>query len=200
MLKTFAVLLVSAIALFAPSATATEAPLPLVPNTAIATDTPAVLFPTARNARSREDAAPVRVSIPSIALDSPIQNVGLTKNNEMDVPDGSTNSVGWYRAGTTPGEQGSAVFDAHVFAAFAQLDKLKAGDDIYVTAKDGAVLRFRVEEAVLYKLGALPPELLFNRADKKRLNLITCAGSLTADRSTYTHRLVVYAVLVEDAA
>jgi hypothetical protein len=34
---------------------------------------------------------------------------------------------------------------------------------------------------------------IFNRNDAARLNLITCHGQLTADRSTYTHRLVVYA-------
>lgn len=140
---------------------------------------------------------PIRVSIPKISLNNPVVQVGLTSDGAMDVPSGKTNNVGWYKGGTVPGKQGSAVLDAHVFAAFNRLHELNVGDEIYVTDKDGVSRRFIVEEATTYALKDVPAERLFNRADAKRLNLITCAGKLTADHSTYTHRLIVYAVLAE---
>jgi hypothetical protein len=46
----------------------------------------------------------------------------------------------------------------------------------------------------------VPADELFNRADTARLNLITCAGSLTRNRTTYDHRLVIYTKLVNDSA
>jgi sortase (surface protein transpeptidase) len=140
---------------------------------------------------------PVRVIIPAINLDSKILSLGKEKNGEMSVPSGKSNDVGWYKYGTVPGNMGSAVLDAHVFAAFANLNKLKSGDNIFVLTDKGEKLRFVVGEAKTYKLNALSPNTLFHQNDAKRLNLITCAGSLTKDKSTYTHRHVVFAVLAD---
>jgi len=140
---------------------------------------------------------PVELQIPSIHLVSPIQQVGLNSKGEMDVPDGNTNKVGWYKYGTVPGQIGSSVLDAHVYAAFSKLKYLKTGDSIYIRTKNGNTLHFQVEETQYYRLSAVPAVTLFNRSDARRLNLITCAGSLTKDRSTYDHRLIVYTKLVE---
>lgn len=115
----------------------------------------------------------------------------------MDVPDGSTNDVGWYQFGTKPGDTGSAVIGAHVFAAFKNLNKTKVGSDIYVSDAGGKRLHFRVTKTQVYALKDLTPDMLFTQSDGKHLNLITCAGQPTADGSTYTHRLVVYTALVE---
>ncbi len=142
---------------------------------------------------------PVTLLIPSLSQKNTIVPLGTNDKGEMDVPDGKTNNVGWYKDGTVPGEVGSAVLDAHVFAAFAKLKKLKAGNSVYVVTDTGTKLHFIVTEIKTYKLADVPTDLLFNRADTTRLNLITCAGSLTADRSTYTHRLVVYTELAEDS-
>lgn len=141
-------------------------------------------------------AKPVRLSIPSISLNDTIATVGLNPKGEMDVPSGNTSDVGWYGGGTVPGAVGSAVIDAHVFAAFAKLQNLKIGSDIYVETDRGQKLHFVVSEMQSYALKDVPADVLFNRADTERLNLITCAGKLTADRLTYDHRLIVYATLV----
>jgi LPXTG-site transpeptidase (sortase) family protein len=113
----------------------------------------------------------------------------------MDVPSGSTSDVGWYAGGTVPGDAGSAVMDAHVFAAFARLSEVKEGDSIYVRMADGTAKRFVVTRAQVYKTGELAPEELFSRAGGRFLHLITCAGEPAPDRASYTHRLVVYAAL-----
>lgn len=141
---------------------------------------------------------PVELIIPSIKLDVHVVNVDVNAKGEMDVPNGNTNNVGWYERGTIPGNTGSAVFDAHVFAAFKNLRFAKVGDDIYVRTKSGASLHFRIEQSMVYKTSQVPLQRLFNRNDTERLNLITCAGKLTKDRSTYDHRLVTYAVLVHE--
>lgn len=139
---------------------------------------------------------PVRLRIPSINLDDPIVPVGLTADNAMSVPNGTTNNVGWYEYGPVPGEMGSAVLDAHVFAAFAKLKYVPVGADIYVLMKSGKTLHFVVRESTVYPLASLQSSTLFGRGGSEWLNLITCAGSLTPDHSTYDHRLIDFAELV----
>ncbi len=140
---------------------------------------------------------PVRVIIPSIGLNSPILEMGLNKKGELDVPNGRTENVGWYKNGAAPGAEGSAVFDAHVFAAFKNLKYLTPGAGIYVVTTTGEMLHFITATTSTYKLRDLAPETLFGTNGNKNLNLITCAGNLTPDHSTYDHRLVVFAQLVD---
>ncbi|MBX4200347.1 class F sortase [Candidatus Parcubacteria bacterium] len=135
---------------------------------------------------------PVRIVIPSVKIDSPILGMGINNKGELDVPSGKTNVVGWYKYGIVPGLQGSAVLDAHVFAAFENLKNLKNGSDVYIITTSGKKLHFVVNTTKTYALGNLSPVTLFGLNDAKRLNLVTCAGNLTPDGSTYDHRLVVY--------
>lgn len=183
--------------------------LPLSPNTAlaqVATTTQALkVEPQERDTEADVSSAqggvnaPVRLIIPSIKLDSQIVGVGRNTKGEMDVPSGKTKNVGWYKDGTIPGELGSAVLDAHVFAAFNHLNELKEGADVYVLERGGGKLHFQVSYRKIYALHDVPLNKLFLAADARRLNLITCAGSLTRDYSTYDHRLIVYTTLIEDA-
>ncbi len=112
----------------------------------------------------------------------------------MAVPSGSSNNVGWYDGGPMPGEAGSAVLDAHVFAAFSKLKYVSVGDSIYVN-EYGKQLRFVVAAVKTYALSEITSNDLFTPTSDHDLNLITCAGNLTADHSTYDHRIVVYATL-----
>jgi LPXTG-site transpeptidase (sortase) family protein len=149
--------------------------------------------PATRSSAIAVAGPPARVLIPSIALDAPIQKVGVNAKGEVDVPDGSTNKVGWYAFGTVPGQTGSAILDAHVFAAFSKLRYVKVGSDIEIETVAGKTLRFTVTDSRVYNLSEVPLDYIFNRHDTQRLNLITCAGKPTSDGSTYDHRLVVYA-------
>jgi sortase (surface protein transpeptidase) len=139
---------------------------------------------------------PVRVIVPAIGLDASIEHMGLNTRGEMAVPDGSGDSVGWYKDGTMPGRTGSAVLAAHVYAAFSRLQYAPVGSDIYIVTRDNSRLHFVVSEKATYGLENLLPELLFNRDDDKRLNLITCAGQYIPTLGTYDQRLVLYATLV----
>jgi len=135
-----------------------------------------------------------RLVIPSIGLNNPIVNVGLTAGGAMAVPNGSTNNVGLYNGGPMPGQVGTAVLDAHVFAAFSKLHNVSVGDSLYVQ-RNGRTLRFVVTAVKTYALSQITSADLFTPTSKRDLNLITCAGKLTADHSTYDHRLVVYTTL-----
>jgi len=142
-------------------------------------------------------ASPARLSIPSIGLTAPVVGVGLDDTGAMAVPDGSTNDVGWYEAGTPPGGEGSAVLDAHVYAAFKNLHLVRAGDDLYVDTTSGGRLHFVVTGVRTYPLADVPTDLLFNASGGENLNLITCAGTYIPSIQTYDQRLVVYTRLVE---
>src|SRR3989344_3208023 len=67
---------------------------------------------------------PARLRIASAEIDAPVIRVGLDATGAMAVPDGSSNNVGWYKDGPKPGETGTAVLDAHVFAAFRTLNRV----------------------------------------------------------------------------
>lgn len=141
----------------------------------------------------------MRLVIPSISLNSPVTPVGVNEKGEMAVPSGTSNYVGWYKYGTRPGDEGSAVMDAHVFAAFSGLSQLRVGSDIYVKEGD-ATLHFVVRSTQTYLLSAMDLPVvksIFNQTGGRYLNLITCAGTLTPDHSTYDHRLVIRAELVQ---
>lgn len=143
--------------------------------------------------------APTRLRIPSIGVSAAVESVGIAASGNMAVPRGYSN-VGWYRGGVRPGQVGSAVMDGHVDnglgtpAVFARLADIKKGSEIFVDSASGTV-RFVVEEVATYPLAEVPLERIFTRADRARLNLITCEGEWVPERKTYNERVVVYAVL-----
>src|ERR1044072_2239302 len=115
---------------------------------------------------------PSRVIIPAIGVDVPIQYIGLDSAGAMAVPDGRTANVGWYKGGPLPGQTGSAVLAAHVYAAFAKLKYAKAGTDVYVVTRGNDLLHFVVATPETTPLNNLSATSLYNQNDAKRLNLI----------------------------
>jgi LPXTG-site transpeptidase (sortase) family protein len=162
-----------------------------------ATETGSQPFVAAQEAHAAPaPSLPTRLLVPAIDLDSPIVALGVDSKGNMDVPSGTTNNVGWYRGGTVPGSDGAAVLDAHVFAAFKNLHRLHVGSDLYVISDHGTKLHFRVQSMETYKLAEIPLTTLFRVGGEPGLNLITCAGTFLPSAGTYSHRLVVYATLV----
>jgi sortase A len=141
-----------------------------------------------------QSALPTRVTITSINLDSPIQQMGLDKLGRMDVPNNHKN-IGWYKNGTVPGEKGSAVLAAHVYAAFRNLNKVQIGDEVLITDNNGNKLKFIIKKKSLFDLSKMSPDQLFNDSSGKLLKLITCAGKKTGDERGYDKRLVLTAEL-----
>lgn len=168
----------------------------LPPDTAVSTnEMPA---PSATDLRPRSTSAhPTQVLIPAIGVNSYVVDVGVNALGEMDVPDGSTLNVGWYKHGTVPGETGSAVLDAHVFAAFKKLKNVAIGNRIYIADAHGTMREFEVIASKVYPYTEVPMETIFTDATGSYLNLITCEGRYSIRDGTYSHRRVVYAELVQ---
>ena len=146
---------------------------------------------------------PDTLRIPSLEITAAVQHVGVTANGTMANPTNFTD-VGWYKFGPAPGKRGSAVMAGHVDnglaldGVFKHLGDLKKGDDIYVVNAGGKRLHFVVEDVVSYPYKDVPLETLFKRADKARLNLVTCEGNWVKKEKTYDQRLVVYTTLASD--
>jgi sortase (surface protein transpeptidase) len=146
---------------------------------------------------------PVKLVIPKIGLDAAVEQVGLDKNHNMDVPK-LPQDTGWYEPGPAPGQAGDAVIDGHLNwtnvprAVFFDLDKVQVGDQVDVVAQDGAKMLFQVTDMHDYPYSAHPAGL-FATTGQPELSLITCAGSWDQARQTYLQRLVVNATFLGPA-
>ena len=139
-----------------------------------------------------------KISIPAIKLDTDVREVGLTANGDMAAPRGAMDA-GWYKFGFKPGEKGNAVIAGHLDTykntdgVFRNINRLQAGDDIYITGESGTQTHFIVRATDTYDGESAPLADIFGASDKPRLNLITCAGAWDSKKHMYSHRLVVSA-------
>jgi uncharacterized repeat protein (TIGR01451 family) len=143
---------------------------------------------------------PSRLRIPALDIDTVVEPVGITTRGLMDVPSNIWDAA-WLRSGVKPGALGHSVIDGHLdsvagSAVFAQLDRLHAGDRIFVSDEDGGELTFRVTAVRVEPLDGFPTLKVFGPANGRYLNLITCAGRYDPARRTYDQRLVVFAELL----
>lgn len=146
---------------------------------------------------------PNHIEIPSISLNANVVQVGVTKDNVMEVPH-DTSEVGWYNLGAKPGDTGGAILTAHYDtttgrpAIFYNLRKLKPGDIIYIKMEDNQELLFQVTDLFSEPVNNFPTDLLFGNFPDKKLILITCDGVWNPLEKNYSKRLVVYATLWEN--
>lgn len=140
--------------------------------------------------------SPVRLIIPKVNVDASIIYVGLTSKGAMEVPNNAVD-VGWFKFGSRPGEKGSAVIAGHFdgqngeAGVFTHLNKLTAGDRIYIQNDNGTMTLFTVRESRTYDPGYA--EEVFSANDGIHLNLVTCDGLWDGVKKNYSKRLVVFA-------
>jgi LPXTG-site transpeptidase (sortase) family protein len=139
---------------------------------------------------------PVRLIIPKIAVDAPVQDMGLTQTGNLQAP-ATNNAVGWYKNGSRPGNSGSAVIDGHLglgstSAVFTELRRLQKGDTVMVVDDHGSTASFVVRQSKLFDKDTQPTEV-FSSLTGSHLNLITCNGDWEQQQKTYSMRLVVFA-------
>ncbi|MFD5404873.1 class F sortase [Streptomyces griseorubiginosus] len=169
--------------------------------------------PSAAQARSAQgggagrDSAPAlppsppdRIRVPSIRVDAPLMGLALTRTGSLDVPPAAKkNLAGWYEAGTTPGEKGTAIVAGHVDnaegpAVFYDLGALRKGSAIEVDRRDGSVAVFTVDAVEVYDAKGFPDEKVYGAAARPELRVITCGGGYS--RATgYRGNVVVFAHL-----
>lgn len=141
---------------------------------------------------------PLRIRIPSIAVDAAIGKAALTAAGAMDVPKDPLETV-WFELGPRPGEAGSAAIAGHVDwlkgarGVFADLHKVKVGDTITVQDDQGADVSFVVRESRKYDAAADALDVFSSQDGKAHLNIITCAGAWDKRAKRYPERLVVFA-------
>lgn len=148
-------------------------------------------------------AAPLRLRIPDISVDTHFVDLGLQENGEVEIPEGYE-EVGWYTYGPTPGELGPAVVLGHVDSykgpgVFLFLGQLAPGDYIYVDREDSTTATFRVTALERHDRAEFPTDRVYGDIDHAGLRLVTCSGTFDKQTQEYDRVLVVYAVLVEDA-
>jgi sortase (surface protein transpeptidase) len=148
---------------------------------------------------SLAEAGPLRLRIPALAVEAPVERVGVGPDGTMGVPV-ALGDVGWLDTGPAPGQVGTAVIAGHrdsatgAPAVFWNLERLEAGNRIYVVGAEGDDLVFIITEVRAYPVRAFPAFRVFAGTDGRVLNLITCAGSFV--RGMYDQRLVVYSRLL----
>jgi sortase (surface protein transpeptidase) len=145
---------------------------------------------------------PTRLLIPSVSINSPVEQVGILSNGELATPAQSPwVDTGWYNEGPHPGQRGSAVIDGHLDrpggypAVFWNLRYVHAGDPVYVIGSNGRQLRFHVTRVAYYAPQDAPLQDIFGNRSGTFLNLITCAGDWIPSQHQTTLRLVVYTAL-----
>ena len=148
-------------------------------------------------------ANPVRLIIPAIAINAPVEWVGTQSNGDLATPaQNPWEDVGWYNLGPHPGERGSAVIDGHLDrpggypAVFWRLRDIRVGNDVIVTNNAGKTLHFRVTRVAYYTPQEAPIQDIFGNRGGIYLNLITCAGDWIPSQHQTNLRLVVYSSLV----
>ncbi|MEU5362555.1 class F sortase [Streptomyces sp. NPDC005925] len=143
---------------------------------------------------------PDRIRIPAIRVDAPLTGLGLTPSGSLDVPPAEDrNLAGWYEAGVTPGETGTAIVAGHVDnaegpAVFYRLGALKKGSRVEVDRRDGGVAVFTVDAVEVYAARDFPDGKVYGPAKRPELRIITCGGGYSR-RTGYQGNVVAFAHL-----
>lgn len=169
-------------------------PGPMSPSVAPRADVP----PAAAGRADRPaPGAPVRLGLPTLAVDAPVQEV-QTSGGVLGVPD-DPRVVGWWTGSSLAGAaQGTTVVDGHVdsaargLGALFALRRLVPGDPVTVSTGT-ATLTYRVTGQQVYDKTAGLPEELFRETGPPGLVLITCGGAFDARTRHYADNVVVLA-------
>lgn len=148
--------------------------------------------------RPDDEARPARVRVPALDIDAAVVEVGVEPDGEMEIP-ADVSTVGWYRWGPAPGDDGSAVIAGHVDSrtqgrgAFFDLRQLEPGDTIEVVYDDGTSRTFAVQGRDVIDKQVVPLDDVFRRDGAPQLTLITCGGDFDYGTRHYRSNVVVVA-------
>jgi LPXTG-site transpeptidase (sortase) family protein len=144
-------------------------------------------------------ADPVRLRMPSIAVDTALIPLALADDGELLIPD-RFDVAGWNRSGPEPGEVGASVIAGHVDsrsgpAVFYRLRELRAGDQVHVDRADDTTAVFTVTQLARYAKTNVPSDQVYGPVQDHQLRLITCGGEFDRARRSYRDNVIVYARL-----
>jgi sortase (surface protein transpeptidase) len=150
-----------------------------------------------RSPRSFDEiAAPVRLRIPAIHVDSRLDLLGRQPDGTIAVP-ASPVVAGWYDEGPRPGQPGPAVILGHVDSrkgpgVFFRLVDLKPGNLVYIDRADGTSVAFRVQRVSQVPKTSFPTDLVYSPTLEPSLQLVTCGGSFDNHARSYRDNVIAY--------
>jgi hypothetical protein len=144
-------------------------------------------------------ALPVRLRIPAIGVDTPLERLGLDKQGTVQPPT-AWQEAGWFTGSARPGQAGPAVILGHVDstsgpAVFYRLQLLRPGAAVEVTRADHTTIVFRVAGQQKVAKSQFPTDLVYGPTLEPSLRLVTCGGSFDAKSHHYRDNIIVSAVL-----
>jgi hypothetical protein len=142
-------------------------------------------------------AAPVRLRIPALHVDSAVQDLGLQSDGTIAVPK-RTDVAGWYEHGPRPGQPGPAVILGHVDShtgpgIFINLSTVRPGALVRVDLADGSTVMFRVTRVERVSKTRFPTDLVYAPTLDPTLRLVTCGGSFDRSRGSYRDNVIAFA-------
>ncbi|MFC4009680.1 class F sortase [Nonomuraea purpurea] len=169
------------------------------PRTGVPTDLP--VTGEGRTARPMRPERPTAVYIPSIGVAAPLMELGLDARGAIENPPfDPPNLAGWYRYGPVPGRRGAAVITGHLDtrtgpAVFADLRKVKRGDQVQVLRADRSVAVFVVDKVEHTPKRSFPAKKVYAKLGYPGLRLVTCGGTFDRRAHSYQDNTIVYAHL-----
>jgi hypothetical protein len=153
---------------------------------------------TFRSARTYPTvAAPVRLRIPALHVNSAVQRLGLQADGTVEVPK-RIDVAGWYDGGPRPGQPGPAVILGHVDSRngpgiFFDLSTVRPGTLVRVDRADGSTVTFRVRKVTRVSKTSFPTDLVYAPSLDPTLRLVTCGGSFDHTRGSYRDNVIAFA-------
>jgi Sortase domain len=144
-------------------------------------------------------AEPVRLRVPGIGVDAPLDRLGLDAAGTLEPPE-DVARAGWYAGGPAPGAVGPAVLAGHVDSVsgpgvFARLRELSPGAAVLVDRGDGTTARFTVTAVARHPKDRFPSAAVYGPTAHRELRLVTCGGAFDRSARSYEDNVVVTAVL-----
>lgn len=153
-----------------------------------------------RAARERQSGVPVRVQLPAVGVNAPVEAVP-EEGGALAIPDDIA-IAGWDDVTAAAGARaGTTLIAGHRddstggLGEFGPLESAEPGDAVRVTLAGGGTVEYRVERVESYPKADLPPAIV-GTLGRHRLALVTCGGPLVAGedgRLHWAHNVVVWA-------
>lgn len=144
---------------------------------------------------------PRYIYIPTLGVNARVMSVGVNSRGSIDTPS-NLNDTAWYDGSAKPGQEGQVFIDGHTSfnrhlnAAFNNLPKLKANDQVVIEKGNGEKVSYRVVATKTVETSKVDMGEALNppAGAKKGLTLMTCTGTFNYRNQTADKRFIVYAV------
>ncbi|MEU7909398.1 class F sortase [Actinoplanes sp. NPDC049118] len=142
-------------------------------------------------------AAPVRLRIPALRVDSALEHLDRLADGTVAVPE-RPDRAGWFAQGPRPGQPGPAVILGHVDSrtspgVFLSLARVRRGAVVHVDRADRTTVTFRVTEVSRVPKSRFPTDLVYAPTLEPTLRLVTCGGGFDESQRSYRDNVIVFA-------